>query len=341
MLRQQIPIQQFIANLPLFKGYAEADLERIAAGATRVHAQRGTVIFRRGEACNGMHAVLFGQLKLALHAMQGGERVIDLMGPGQTLGEAALFLDQPYIATAEALADTELVHISKATVLAEADRNPEFARRVMVNLSRRLYRRISDLESYTLCSATDRVVGYLLNDLPEHRAGQGVADAARRERRDRLAAEPHARTLFAHPARSHNRRPDRDGWPLDHDPERGRIARTHGVSAQYRERLFRGRGALVEHVGDRAAQLGIGEIRHAAARRHSAVPVDRRSNRGIQTWLIRGAQAALSPIFGAPPVPASWHFAQRACTTCSPVRSAAGLVLLRGSTHFPPDLFTM
>ncbi len=167
MLRQQIPIQQFIANLSLFKGYAEADLELIAAGATRVHAQRGTVIFRRGEACNGMHVVLFGQLKLALHAMQGGERVIDLMGPGQTLGEAALFLDQPYIATAEALADTELVHICKATVLAEADRHPGFARRVMVNLSRRLYRRISDLESYTLCSATDRVVGYLLNDLPE------------------------------------------------------------------------------------------------------------------------------------------------------------------------------
>jgi CRP-like cAMP-binding protein len=167
MLRQQIPIQQFLSNLPLFKGYAQADLERIAAGATRVHAQRGTVIFRRGETCCGMHAVLFGQLKLTLHAMQGGEHVIDLIGPGQTLGEAALFLDQPYIATAEALADTELVQISKAMVLAEADRHPEFARRVMVNLSRRLYRRISDLESYTLCSATDRVVGYLLNDLPE------------------------------------------------------------------------------------------------------------------------------------------------------------------------------
>lgn len=168
MLRHQIPIQQFIANLPLCGGFAEDDLERIAAGATRVHAERGTVIFRRGEACNGMHAVLFGQLKLALHAMQGGERVIDLIGPGQTLGEAALFLDEPYIATAEALTDTELVHISKVTVLAEADRNPEFTRRLMVNLSRRLYRRVSDLESYTLCSATDRVVGYLLNDLPKY-----------------------------------------------------------------------------------------------------------------------------------------------------------------------------
>ena len=45
-------------------------------------------------------------------------------------------------------------------MLAEADRHPGFARRRSVNLSRRLYRRISDLQSYTLCSATDRAVGY-------------------------------------------------------------------------------------------------------------------------------------------------------------------------------------
>ena len=167
MLRQQIPIHQFIANLPLFKGYAKADLERIASGTKLVHAQRRTIIFRRGEACCGMHAVLFGQLKLTLHAIQGGQCVIDLVGPGQTLGEAALFLDKPYIATAESLTDTQLVHISKATVLAEADRHPKFARRLLVNLSERLHLHIKDLESYALYSATGRVVGFLLNDLPE------------------------------------------------------------------------------------------------------------------------------------------------------------------------------
>ena len=37
MFRQQIPIRQFIANVPLFKGFAEDDLERITArGATFV-----------------------------------------------------------------------------------------------------------------------------------------------------------------------------------------------------------------------------------------------------------------------------------------------------------------
>lgn len=166
MLRQQIPLDQFIANLPLFKEFKREDLQRIAAGAIRVHAPRGKTVFRRGDPCAGIFAVLFGHLKLALHAAQGGERVIDLIGPGQTAGEAAVFLDKPYVATAEALEDSALVLISKATVLAEVDRHPAFARRIIKSLSRRVFRRISDLESYTLCSATHRVASYLLNDLP-------------------------------------------------------------------------------------------------------------------------------------------------------------------------------
>lgn len=166
MLKQQIPVGEFIANLPLFKDFEREDLQRIAAGTVRVLAPRGKIVFRRGDPCNGIYVVLFGYLKLALHAAQGGERVIELIGPGQTAGEAAVFLDQPYVTTAETLEDSALVLISKATVLAEVDRHPAFARRIIKSLSRRVFRRISDLESYTLCSATHRVASYLLNDLP-------------------------------------------------------------------------------------------------------------------------------------------------------------------------------
>lgn len=166
MLRQPIPVDQFLANLTLFKDLEVGDLQRIAAGAALVHAPKGRVVFRRGDPCAGIYAVLFGHVKLALHASQGGERVIDLIRPGQTVGEAAVFLDQPYVTTAEALEDSALVLITKATVLAEVDRYPAFAREIIKSLSRRVFRRIGDLESYTLCSAAHRVASYLLNDLP-------------------------------------------------------------------------------------------------------------------------------------------------------------------------------
>jgi CRP-like cAMP-binding protein len=59
-----------------------------------------------------------------------------------------------------------LLHVSKEVVFEEIDRDPKFARRMIAGLSRRLHHLISDVESYSLRSATQRVIGYLLQ--PDH-----------------------------------------------------------------------------------------------------------------------------------------------------------------------------
>ena len=56
---------------------------------------------------------------------------------------------------------------------------------------------------------------------------------------------------------------------------------------------------------------------------------------------MRGAQAAWSPIFGAPPSPLAWHLEHCALTTCLPLRSACMSLRLAGSFHLPPDWLTM
>ena len=48
---------------------------------------------------------------------------------------------------------------------AEIERSPLFARRIIADLSRRLDHFLSDLESVTLRSGTERVVGYLLTNV--------------------------------------------------------------------------------------------------------------------------------------------------------------------------------
>jgi CRP-like cAMP-binding protein len=154
-----------LLGVPLFEGMAVAALARVAASASEVGARGKTVIFRRGDACRGLYAVLSGQVKLVLEAPQGGEQVVELVGPGGILGETALFLDGPHVLTAETLADTRLAHVAKAAILAELERTPGFARVIVAMLSRRLEHVIGALEDCTLRSGTERVVGYLLNRL--------------------------------------------------------------------------------------------------------------------------------------------------------------------------------
>jgi len=167
MARARIPVEDYLINLPPFKELPVAEIARIAAGTIEMDAPRGTVVFRRGERCVGCHVVVFGQVKLALQTLHGEEKIVELMGRGQTFGESAMFLDRPYIFTAETLSDSKLLHIAKNIVFDEVERNPQFARCIISGLSSRFQHLVCDVESYTLRSGTQRVVGYLLNHLPE------------------------------------------------------------------------------------------------------------------------------------------------------------------------------
>lgn len=158
----KIKTQAFLATLPLFKELAPEELDRIAAGTSEIHVPRGEVLFNKGDMVSGFHLVIYGQVKLSFVTPGGQEKVVEIIGPGSSFGEALMFMEKPYIVMAQTLADTMLLHISKDTVFEEIDREPGFARKMLAGLSRRLHSLISDVESYSLQSGTQRVIGYLL-----------------------------------------------------------------------------------------------------------------------------------------------------------------------------------
>ena len=163
----QIKVQAFLANLPMFSELGGADLDRIAAGTLPVYAGKSETIFHCGDPCTGFHLVVYGQVKLGFTSPQGVEKVVEIVRPGQSFGEALMFLDAPYIVFAQALADSMLLHVSKQAVLEELGRGPGFARRMLAGLSRRLHGLVRDVEAYTLRSSQERVIGYLLADVAD------------------------------------------------------------------------------------------------------------------------------------------------------------------------------
>src|SRR6202162_3920430 len=120
------------------------------------------MLFNKGDSCVGFHLVIYGQVKLAFISPQGSEKVVEIVGPGFSFGEALMFMEKPYIVMAQTLADSLLLHISKEVVFEEIERDTKFARKMLAGLSRRLHGVISDIESYSLQSGTQRVIGYLL-----------------------------------------------------------------------------------------------------------------------------------------------------------------------------------
>ncbi|MFS2025063.1 Crp/Fnr family transcriptional regulator [Massilia sp. CT11-137] len=156
----------FLRRLPLFSDLGEEELRAVGAAATERHVGRGRTIVERGDPCEGFHSILYGQVKLAFISPQGQEKVIEILGPGKTFGEAVMFMEKPYFVTATALEDCLLLHVRKEAIFAELEQSAAFARRMLAGMSRRLHGLVADVEAYTLHTGGQRVVGYLLKDAP-------------------------------------------------------------------------------------------------------------------------------------------------------------------------------
>lgn len=165
-----IKIPAVLAHLPLFCEMSPEQLGRVAQGAREVSLSRGEVIFRRGDPSDGFYVVVHGRVKLALTSPQGIEKVLELFGPGQSFGEAVMFLDKPYPVYAQALTDALVLHINKQAI----DGDPAFSRKMLAGLSIRLHRLIQTVESLSLRSSAQRVIDYLLRDLDAIESGANI-----------------------------------------------------------------------------------------------------------------------------------------------------------------------
>ncbi len=163
MARKRLDTQAALANLPLFRQLTTAQLGQIAQGTRIVRATRGDLLFRKGDAPSGFYLIVYGQVKLALSSHDGVEKVLQLFGPGQSFGEAVMFLERPYPVHAACLVDSLLLLVPQRPVFDAIDANPDFSRRMLGGLSARLHELVTDVEAYSMRSAAQRLVGYLLN----------------------------------------------------------------------------------------------------------------------------------------------------------------------------------
>jgi CRP-like cAMP-binding protein len=164
--QQQNAIERFLADVPPYSALDGRGLRRIARTAAQIDAPRRTIIFRPGEQSAGIHILMSGHVKLALPRRDHGEKVIAIVGPGQSFGELGMFLQEPHMLSAESLDHARIVRVEKAAILACIKRNPEFATEMIAALGRRLRDLIREIDSWRRRSGVQRVIDFLASELP-------------------------------------------------------------------------------------------------------------------------------------------------------------------------------
>lgn len=158
----RIDIPALLARLPLFQELTPAQVAQIAANTREKRLSKGEMLFQKGDPSRGFYVIVFGQLKLAFPSSTGNEKVVDILGPKQSFGEAVMFMNKPYPVFAEALTETTLIHIGQAIVTELIDQDSTFAHKLLAGMAIRLHGLIEDVETYSLRSSIQRVIGYLL-----------------------------------------------------------------------------------------------------------------------------------------------------------------------------------
>ena len=155
--------EEVLEHLSLFQGLDEAFRKDLARTAKQIRVEKGECVFERGQQALGLYVVVTGRVKLSIPAVAKKEKVIEFIGPGQAVGEAVMFMDQPYLINAHALEDCMLLWIDKKKIVHAIESFPHFAINVITNLSSRFITLLHDIEVVNLQSAHQRVAGYLLS----------------------------------------------------------------------------------------------------------------------------------------------------------------------------------
>lgn len=165
-------IQENLHRLPLFSGLDEDELALLLPGVREYKAGAHEMLFQKGDMLRGIHMMVKGQAKLFLPTANGSEKVIAMVNAGNAFGEAVVFLDKPVPVSAQATQSSELLIVTKDSLLALVDRNPVFARKMLASISMRLHELMSDMETCTLMSSVQRVVCFLSHQTPEQTQAQ-------------------------------------------------------------------------------------------------------------------------------------------------------------------------
>jgi CRP/FNR family cyclic AMP-dependent transcriptional regulator len=102
-----------LAQVPLFEGMSEEQLDKVASIATQESFRQGQLIFREGEIGEKLYLVLGGNVRISKRIQGVGEEALAILEPGSCFGEMALIDNFPRSADARAHSDCLLSVIRK------------------------------------------------------------------------------------------------------------------------------------------------------------------------------------------------------------------------------------
>ncbi len=124
--------------------------------------EEGRLIFEEGEPAFGVYLIDSGKVKLTKRAPDGRRQILKLIGPGEILGEEALFHESVYSAQARALERTVAGFVTLKDLLHFLEDHPQVALKLLRSLSHEIREFHDKLLETSYESSLERIARLLL-----------------------------------------------------------------------------------------------------------------------------------------------------------------------------------
>lgn len=122
-----------LKSVPLFEGLSKRELDSVYNAGKQVEFEAGHDIVEEGHTGIGFHLILDGEVDVLV---SGRKRAA--LGRGDYFGEMSLLDGGPRSATCRTKTEVQTLSLTPWAFLSLVERNPSIARKLLVELSRRL-----------------------------------------------------------------------------------------------------------------------------------------------------------------------------------------------------------
>lgn len=126
-------LQTRMAGIELFQGLSKRDLKTLIRSGTQTAHPDGREVITEGSGAIGFHLITAGEARVT-----SGETVRRTLGVGDYFGEISVIDGQPRSASVEAVGSLRTFAIHPHVFQKLLDDHPDFARRLLVLLCKRL-----------------------------------------------------------------------------------------------------------------------------------------------------------------------------------------------------------
>jgi CRP-like cAMP-binding protein len=151
-----------LRRVPLFSELTAFQMSQLADAVTKRRVKRGEKIVEQGQRSDALFIVLAGRARVLLADRRGREVILDVLGPGDYIGEISLIDGKSHSATVQAEVQCDVLVLGQADFNHCLDENHAMAKSVIQGLAYRLRKADEKIGSLALMDVYGRVAKALV-----------------------------------------------------------------------------------------------------------------------------------------------------------------------------------